>query len=670
MIIKQVYIKNYGLFKGEHAIELLPQAELHKNITLISGQNGVGKSTILEAIHIGLLGSLAIDSRLSEANYESFLYKKAHRSQLTTIQETSVGVDFEFIKSGVPIHYRVLRTWMHDRNDVGEQVWVWENEKELIELNKKEKNLFLRELIQPGFAKVIFFDGERLSSLFEGNNLTLFLAESCRYLFGLNFIDQLKTDLSYFAIKQQGQKQKDGTIAEINKTIGILNAIEAELQKLRAEAEGLNGQLQEVQQQIHTTESEISAQGRWATQKLDKIKIERQKLELSQQTLRKELIDLLNTLGPLLFCRNQAQSLRNRLLTEREIEKWQHTKEILNDKLKTLKEFLNETEYLKGGKNENQSKSELFKHLKNILLAPPVEAICNDKIYHQITDNDRTKIITWIEAAFTHVSVQLKEKAAQLTDSEELLRLLAKEQQTFSKEDAIQPLLKTLQELNKKSGSIEQRLESVNRQLQEQQKRQGFYQAQRQQLQDALVTDESVDAKLKLAEKTKSALEEYGQRLIGKKLELLQTSVLQKFNLLCRKQNYFDRITIDANAFSIQLSRQDIVTDHLQLSAGEKQLLILSILWGLRELTNISLPLIIDTPLARLDAHHRKSFLNVFLPAMQPQVILIGTDMEVLSDVLDELDPHIARHYLLKYDGATQANKINEASKLLEGMAV
>jgi DNA sulfur modification protein DndD len=88
--------------------------------------------------------------------------------------------------------------------DPNEEIAIEENGQPLTELNKKEKNLFLRELVQPGLARVMFFDGEKLLSLYDQGNLANFIAESCRYLFGLNFVDLLNTDLNYYIHKLQG----------------------------------------------------------------------------------------------------------------------------------------------------------------------------------------------------------------------------------------------------------------------------------------------------------------------------------------------------------------------------------------------------------------------------------------------------------------------------------
>jgi DNA sulfur modification protein DndD len=222
------------------------------------------------------------------------------------------------------------------------------------------------------------------------------------------------------------------------------------------------------------------------------------------------------------------------------------------------------------------------------------------------------------------------------------------------------PLLKDLQEVTRKIGAREQQLDSLDRKTDETHKRQEFYNGRLKSLQDKLVNEDTVDLRLKLSTRTKIVLETYAQQLMAKKLASLKEKVLEKFNLLCRKESYLDELTIDPESFEIRLSRQQTVVDHAHLSAGEKQLLVVAILWGLRELTNIALPLIIDTPLARLDLEHRRTFIEQFLPAIQPQVILIGTDMELAGDVLAGLDSHIAHQYTLEYNTELQATQLTE----------
>ena len=105
--------------------------------------------------------------------------------------------------------------------------------------------------------------------------------------------------------------------------------------------------------------------------------------------------------------------------------------------------------------------------------------------------------------------------------------------------------------------------------------------------------------------------------------------------------------------FSLSLydSQGQPVPKH-RLSAGEKQLLAISFLWGLARVSGRNLPVAIDTPLGRLDSSHRNNLVERYFPTASHQVILLSTDTEIGKsevEMLREQDA-IAREYLLQYD--------------------
>lgn len=95
-----------------------------------------------------------------------------------------------------------------------------------------------------------------------------------------------------------------------------------------------------------------------------------------------------------------------------------------------------------------------------------------------------------------------------------------------------------------------------------------------------------------------------------------------------------------------------------QLSAGEKQLSAISMLWALAKTSGRPLPSIIDTPLARLDSEHRKSLIRHSFPVASHQVIIFSTDTEVDQSSFAELRRDIAHTYRLEFDAADHGTTI------------
>ena len=84
----------------------------------------------------------------------------------------------------------------------------------------------------------------------------------------------------------------------------------------------------------------------------------------------------------------------------------------------------------------------------------------------------------------------------------------------------------------------------------------------------------------------------------------------------------------------------------------------IAIIWGLALSSGYKLPVVIDTPMARLDSAHRYNFINRYLPNASSQVIVLSTDEEVNGQYLDQLREHIGTYYTLKYDEVAKSTSI------------
>ena len=93
---------------------------------------------------------------------------------------------------------------------------------------------------------------------------------------------------------------------------------------------------------------------------------------------------------------------------------------------------------------------------------------------------------------------------------------------------------------------------------------------------------------------------------------------------------------------------------------GEKQLFAISTIWALREVSGVPMPVIIDTPLGRLDGDHRSNMVQKYLPRASHQVMLLATDTEVDEELLDELNPALSHAYRLNYDDSVSQTIVEE----------
>jgi DNA sulfur modification protein DndD len=176
---------------------------------------------------------------------------------------------------------------------------------------------------------------------------------------------------------------------------------------------------------------------------------------------------------------------------------------------------------------------------------------------------------------------------------------------------------------------------------------------------DAMLTDAASNAFD--AEDTERLIRHSG--LVRKTVDRFKTAVVERhssrigslmldsFNRLLRKRELVAELIIDPATYDVQLidaSGTKLSPD--KLSAGERQLLAISLLWGLARCSGNPLPVVIDTPLGRLDAIHRSKLAENYFPHASHQVVLLSTNTEIDTAMLNKLETFIGSVYHLSHD--------------------
>lgn len=169
--ISKLVLKN---FKGYRDQEFnFPKPDNGKNIILIGGLNGFGKTSLLEALYLCLYGKNAIPylgrAGIQETQYKPFLEKALNVTAFKQKKlSMTVRIDFnESTSSGA----RVSRTWhFKDNGDYHEEeivVFIIKNGKETPAISENLEALLDRKFVPAHLAPFFFFDGEEVKKLAE-----------------------------------------------------------------------------------------------------------------------------------------------------------------------------------------------------------------------------------------------------------------------------------------------------------------------------------------------------------------------------------------------------------------------------------------------------------------------------------------------------------------------
>ena len=148
-----------------------------------------------------------------------------------------------------------------------------------------------------------------------------------------------------------------------------------------------------------------------------------------------------------------------------------------------------------------------------------------------------------------------------------------------------------------------------------------------------------------------SLLDQFTARLRKNKVHLLQEKTFEMYRMLSSKSGLIEDITIDGKSYEIKITdRNGCEIKRSGLSAGEKEVFAIALLWGLAQTSRLKLPIIVDTPLSRLDSTHRDNIVGNYFPNAGEQVIILSTDTEIDRNYYRLLKNHLSGAASLEFD--------------------
>lgn len=137
----------------------------------------------------------------------------------------------------------------------------------------------------------------------------------------------------------------------------------------------------------------------------------------------------------------------------------------------------------------------------------------------------------------------------------------------------------------------------------------------------------------------------------------LEKTINEKFTQLKKEGYEADSIRLDEN-FNINIyDKENRAMDILSSSSGQKQIIATALIWGISEYIPEEIPMIIDTPLGRLDEKNQTRILNDFYPNASNQVIILPTPSELRHEGFMQLKEHIEQVYELSNAGSATTVK-------------
>jgi len=662
--INRVILENYGLYSGRNEIELVPQSKrgLTRPIILIGGMNGAGKTTLLDGIRLALYGKNSLGERISDKSYHEHLRGLVHRSPSSLIQfdYARVGVEFDFVLRGKRDTYYVQRCWtLRNRNGVQESLQVYKRDDAssngdynswptLPDLEPQYWQAFVRDIVPERLSQLFFFDGEKIRRIADDITGDAAIADSIRSLLGLDTVVRLKADLAILSSREAKRymPSKDATaLTRIEMDIEAIHSKLGALAERRAELEtaicGVEAEIKRLEIQLQE-QGGIFAEDRTAKQSRHAI------LESEIQNIRRQIRQECEGLFPLALCPTIAARVEAQIRSEAQLRR----NTLLRAELEALKtqvvHNLSLSQGLRGtpvGDEAIRIVEETFDHHMRV---DTTSASCH---ILALSETDASRVVDWLHRARDGAAETMRRFCNELEAKEREAQEIGRQLDKAPDQAVLAPVFGEIAAQSKILGQKQAELKALDEKAAALKRELAAREREKRRLEEKASKEVRARDRMLMIANTQKALDKYLARLTRMKVEVLCRTVTECFNRLSRKEDLLHHISINPMTFEVHLHDKSGHTIPKEaLSAGEKQILAVAILWGLSRTSGRPLPVIIDTPLGRLDSEHRMNLVHNYFPHAGHQVILLSTDTEVDKRLFVELEPHISHCYHLVYD--------------------
>lgn len=660
MIFKKLILKNYKTYYGTQEIDLtLPEqsSEDKKNIILIGGLNGAGKTTFLKAIFYILFGKRGIttstDPKIINAEYEklfsnvinnTFFDEGGHSCSVALVLETDYGAEWTL---SVKWHVDINKKTGAEERELAIKETKTSPVKTVNVQNIDSYNRFIDKIIPFYAAPFFIFDGEEIRSLIEKQNTTE-MKNAIQKISGISSNKELIKDL--YSLKERIQKDliKTSNSKKLDEIQAQYDVINQKLKSLIEKAEDGAKKISDLKNQQILLKQTRQDKLLNNSKSRETISIRLGQIESLLSSKQHEISTYFKNNMIQILLANKIPALKERIAKEK---KYRNDLSIQSAVLQPYDEFINKlvvydfepplttdqitqlkTATEKGWFDQNPAKKPEVSYVEQL---------------HDLNNTDLNYLQN-LMISTTRPLINLINDLDKLnTEYEEiLLKLKNAPEASDTKEEELK-----IEQLTSSIGQEQLRQTSRTKTINQLTEEKRALETQLTKNKVVGGNANQLYSEMQYLDRTIKAILRYEEEYTLNKAKIIKDEFSYMLTKLFRKQDEFGDIRFDIDSYSIRLFNDKMQEISIQdRSAGEMQMISSSLIWALTRASNLKLPVVIDTPLGRLDSQHRNHLIEHYYRYLSDQVIILSTDTEITKDYIDIMNQCSAKQYLLDYD--------------------
>lgn len=642
MVITRLTLKNFGVYAGVNTFVF----ENRKPVVLIGGMNGRGKTTFLEAVLLALYGANSF--AYNESSYHTYgQYLKAFVNQSDGTMETFIELEFK-LEQDDDERYLIHREWSGSGQRTREKISVYKDNESNTFL-ADNWSMFMENILPSGLANFFFFDGEKIAEL-AVESTDAQMKESIKVLLGISVLDALGNDLTRIISRASGKSGSGLKTKELELLREKKNQAELALQVCDEHIAELTRQTERLRKRLEKNRINYTAKGGDIVTQRQDLYNQRNLLAVRVEQGKEELASLASGELPLMLVKNLLFQIQSQAQKEHETKMYGFAVKKMNTIF---------SDYIKIMEGDFSQIKSFIDYAEEAATRQSTETILDlsDQSLYQVESLLGTELMK-AKGRTLRVMADSTRGQAKVSEIDNYLSVDIDE--------------KMLARLYKKIKMLEQEIVDVELAIENEQKKRialhgeaikkaSEYSRYVEQLLSELELNEDEDRILKYSHQAIRILDEYKVRLQKRKVGVLATTMTDCYKKLANKKNLIDRIQMDAATLDFEyFNAEGQVVPRESLSAGEKQLMVISLLWALAICSKKKLPVIIDTPLSRMDSNHRISLINTYFPQASDQTIILSTDSEIDARYYEIMKENVGDEFTLIYDDDMKCSTIEK----------
>ena len=669
MIIKQIELNNFRIYRGKNTIPLYTGDG--KNIIIVSGKNGYGKTTFLMSLVWCLYGRQMedVDDLYNKEIRDNGGYPKYIANSLNTkakqLGETQFSVSITFQDVNIPEvqcnELKITRSYSTAKvvNPESVEILIDDYENELTQEVGPE--IFIREFIMPTeIAKFFFFDAEKIVSLAEINTAEQRRKLSLAYseVLGIKKYEDMKAELVGVQKKLRADLAGSEDKAELEHLLTDVTQFESKIQENIETIRDFTERISEYRFESNQIQEKLIKSGSTITvEELNELRIKESELDLIISDLNEQLKSSFEII-PLAIVGNLLNDVRDQVEEEFKLNNAQFdqervqrvTREVINDLISQEKPEKLVIDY----EVQEYYVEAIRKLIKKHFFADTREPPQDFKELHGFSEVERNELNETINQLKLSFKENFKRISGEYNKNRNDLNAIKKRIRD-AEEHQENPIIQADRERKEKLdtdasnllieiGKIKQENDDLSNEMVRSKKA-------IDKITERIQVSKQNEEKYKVTERLIKKLQKFISNFKEEKKKSLEKQILDGLNTLLHKKDFIKKVEVQIIGEDIDINLLDERGDFINkgnLSKGEQQMYATALLMGLVEESYIKFPVFIDSPMQKFDVDHAHNIVKYFYPEVSDQVVLFPLIKKEMSlEEYDLLLPHVSNAYLL-----------------------